>query len=120
MITSFTFEIEDTCVVLPDLTWAEIHLARCGETNPDRLAVLESTSYAWLGATDRIGTALDDRDSMCLFRESLEFLSPEGDLLTIPACNAKALARRYRELHGLYVGEVRDGVWRVEMVEWGE
>ncbi len=120
MTISFTFEIDDTCVVLPDQTWAAIHLARRDETNADRLATLEAVSYAWLGATNRIGTALDDRDSMGLFRQRLEFLSPEGDLLAIPACDAEALARRYREVHGLYVGEVRDGVWRVEMVEWGD
>ncbi len=120
MTVSFTFEIDDTCVVLPDRTWAAIHLARRNAVNLGRLATLEAVSYAWLGATNRIGTALDDRDSMGLFRETLEFLTPEGDLLTIPACDAAALACRYREIHGLYVREVRDGVWRVEMIEWGE
>lgn len=120
MTTNLTFEIDDTCVVLPDQTWAEIYLARREETNLDHLATLEATSYAWLGAASKIGTALDDRDSMGLFRETVEFLSPEGDILTVPACDAGALARRYREVHGLFVREVRGGVWRVEMVEWGE
>lgn len=112
------FDIDDSCVVLPDLTWVRIFQARQRATDPAHIAKLTDRLYDWVGATGRVGTAVDDRDSLGLFTEVLEFETPDFDLVPVPAYRAELLATKYQQLFGLNVERLSEGRYRVEMSDW--
>ena len=118
--TCSTFEIDDACVVLPDPTWFELQLARATATDPGHIARLTDRLYEWLGATDRIGTVLDDRDCLHLFREVLEFESPDFDTVTVPVFRAEEIALRYQDIHEVRVVKISAGHYLLEMDDWAD
>ena len=116
--TSTVQMTDATQAPLPDPTWVAIHLTRKHESDPERVATLSAVSGAWLDATGRHGCPLDERYSD-RFTDSLEFLLPDGVLITVAVRNAEAVAGHYRTIHGVYVEKRNDTTFRVEMVAWG-
>ena len=102
--------------VLPDETWVALYLAHQRAADLDSMTKLEATTYAWLHANGHLGSPLDTHASTG--SDTLEFLTPEGDLLHVHVHDAATLARQYRNTHGLFVCERSPGVWRIEMVAW--
>lgn len=113
------FEIDDSAFVLPDATYAALRAAMRTAT-PERIQVLEAIQYAWLGArTGGVGSVLDDRSAFAgLFKQTIGFLTPDGDLLTFKTRDARDVAARYGRIYGLPVVQ-RGQVWVVQMAEWG-
>jgi hypothetical protein len=105
------------CIALPDITYAAIHFARQDATCPKRIAQLIETQYQWLAESGRVGTVLDDRDSLGLLTQTIKIETPDGRMMTFPAYRARELAGGYAARYGVNVRHC-DGTYVVEMDDW--